>query len=35
MIISNPNLDALRVGFKTEFQRGLAMAPLLRLIFTT
>jgi phage major head subunit gpT-like protein len=30
MIISNPNLDALRVGFKTEFQRGLAMAPLLR-----
>ena len=30
MIISNTNLDALRVGFKTEFQRGLGMAPLLR-----
>ena len=30
MIISQPNLDALRVGFKTEFQRGLGMAPLLR-----
>jgi phage major head subunit gpT-like protein len=30
MIISQANLDALRVGFKTEFQRGLGMAPLLR-----
>jgi phage major head subunit gpT-like protein len=30
MIISQPNLDALRVGFKSEFQRGLGMAPTLR-----
>lgn len=29
MIISNPSLDALRVGFKTEYQSGLGMvAPL-------
>jgi len=30
MIISQTNLDALRVGFKTEFQRGLLMAPALK-----
>jgi phage major head subunit gpT-like protein len=30
MIISQTSLDALRVGFKTEFQRGLLMAPPLR-----
>jgi phage major head subunit gpT-like protein len=30
MIISQANLDALRVGFKTEFQRGLGMAPPLK-----
>jgi phage major head subunit gpT-like protein len=30
MIISQQNLDALRVGFKTEFQRGLGMAPSMR-----
>ena len=27
MIVSNVSLDALRVGFKTEFQRALTMAP--------
>lgn len=30
MIINQPNLDALRVSYKSEFQRGLGMAPLLR-----
>jgi phage major head subunit gpT-like protein len=30
MIISQASLDALRVGFKTDFQRGLGMAPSLR-----
>lgn len=30
MIISQANLDALRVGFKTEFQRGLGMAPAMK-----
>lgn len=30
MIISQASLDALRVGFKTEFQRGLLMAPTMR-----
>jgi phage major head subunit gpT-like protein len=30
MIISQANLDALRVGFKTEYQRALTMAPPLR-----
>ncbi len=30
MIVSSPVLDALRVGFKTEFQRGLGMAPMMK-----
>jgi phage major head subunit gpT-like protein len=30
MILSQTSLDALRVGFKTDFQRGLGMAPMLR-----
>jgi phage major head subunit gpT-like protein len=30
MIINSQSLDALRVGFKAEFQRGLLMAPPLR-----
>lgn len=30
MIISQTSLDALRVGFKTEFQRALLMAPPLK-----
>ena len=30
MIVSNVSLDALRVGFSAEFQRGLLMAPALR-----
>ena len=30
MIVSNVSLDALRVGFRTEFQRGLLMAPPLK-----
>ncbi len=30
MEISAPILDAIRVSFKTEFQRGLGMAPMLR-----
>ena len=30
MIISSTSLDALRVGFKSEFQRGLGMAPPLK-----
>ena len=30
MIISNASLDALRVGYKTEYQRGLTVAPLMK-----
>jgi hypothetical protein len=30
MIINSQSLDSLRVGFRTEFQRGLGMAPPLR-----
>jgi len=30
MIVSQASLDALRVGFKAEFQRGLLMAPPLK-----
>lgn len=30
MIINSQTLDSLRVGFKTEFQRGLGMAPTMR-----
>lgn len=30
MLVTAASLDALRVGFKTEFQRGLGMAPTMR-----
>ncbi len=30
MIVSQPIIDALRVGFKTEFQKGLGMAPMMK-----